>query len=164
MRREIHWSWNGHDLPVVIDIADDRGMLSSPKYSTAFDVSERTQNSVRVSIDGKTYEAWFARDGRAITVWCNGSTYRLESHQGQTTTHAPADAHAAGEIRAPMAGKVTGIDVAVGDEVSEQQVVVILESMKMETSLSAIRSGRVKEVLVKLGDVVEMGAPLVIIE
>ena len=163
MRREIHWNWNREDLPVAVEINDDGGTLSAAKHSTEFKILERTHNGVRLSIDGKNYEAYFAREGRVFTVWCNGATYRLESREGRSTAHAPL-AEDAGEIQAPMAGKVTRVEVAVGDVVSEQQVVVILESMKMETSLSAIRGGRVTEVLVKPGDVVEMGAPLVVIE
>jgi biotin carboxyl carrier protein len=162
-RRELHWNWNGQNLPVTIEIGDDRGTVVAAHQTLAFDVLERTDKSIRISIEGKNHEAYFVQEGRVFTLWFNGSTYRLESREPQGAAQA-SKLSDVGEVQAPMAGKVTRVDVAAGDTVSEQQVVVILESMKMETSLSATRAGRVSEVLVKPGDVVEMGARLVVIE
>jgi biotin carboxyl carrier protein len=65
---------------------------------------------------------------------------------------------------APMPGKVVRVLVAVGDDVSARQGLVVVEAMKMENELRAGRAGHVREVLVAEGTSVEAGALLVVIE
>ena len=64
-------------------------------------------------------------------------------------------------IPAHITGTVWKIEVQVGDAVAEGQTVVILESMKMEMPVESPAAGKVSAVLVKEGDAVEEGAPLV---
>ena len=64
-------------------------------------------------------------------------------------------------VNAHITGTVWKIQVAVGDTVAEGDTVVILESMKMEMPVETPRAGKVSAVLVKEGDSVEEGAPLV---
>ena len=68
------------------------------------------------------------------------------------------------EITAPMGGKVIDVKVSVGDAVSENDEVVILEAMKMELPVVATASGTVKEIKCNSGDVVEADAILIVIE
>ncbi|MCB1302258.1 MAG: acetyl-CoA carboxylase biotin carboxyl carrier protein subunit, partial [Tetrasphaera sp.] len=69
-----------------------------------------------------------------------------------------------GVLRSPAPALVVATPVAVGDEVEAGAPVVVLESMKMETIVSAPFTARVKEVLVKTGTQVETGAALVKLE
>ena len=64
-------------------------------------------------------------------------------------------------VNAHITGTVWKIEVKVGDAVTEGQTVVILESMKMEMPVESPSAGRVTAVLIKEGDSVEEGAPLV---
>ena len=54
-------------------------------------------------------------------------------------------------VKAPMPGTILSFTVSVGDEVSEGQVVAILEAMKMENELTAPASGKVKSIHVEKG-------------
>jgi acetyl-CoA carboxylase biotin carboxyl carrier protein len=65
------------------------------------------------------------------------------------------------EIKAHITGTVWKIEVKAGDPVEEGTTVVILESMKMEMPVEAEDEGVVDEVLVKEGQAVTEGAPLV---
>jgi acetyl-CoA carboxylase biotin carboxyl carrier protein len=64
-------------------------------------------------------------------------------------------------INAHITGTVWKIEVKVGDVVAEGQTVVILESMKMEMPVEAPAAGKVAAILIKEGQAVEEGAPLV---
>jgi acetyl-CoA carboxylase biotin carboxyl carrier protein len=64
-------------------------------------------------------------------------------------------------VSAHITGTVWKIEVKVGDAVSEGQTVVILESMKMEMPVESTAAGKVSAVLVKEGQSVEEGAPLI---
>jgi acetyl-CoA carboxylase biotin carboxyl carrier protein len=68
------------------------------------------------------------------------------------------------EIAAEIAGNVWKIETSVGARVEEEEVLLILESMKMEIPVEAPRAGRVAEVRVAEGDSIEEGAILVVLD
>ena len=67
-------------------------------------------------------------------------------------------------ITSPMVGKILGVKVGVGDQVSEGDEVVILEAMKMEMPIVAPRDGIVKAVNVTVGQSVESDTVIAEIE
>ena len=75
---------------------------------------------------------------------------------------APAAAPAgAGEtVTCPMPGSILAVNVNVGDTVSEGQVLMILEAMKMENEIMAPCAGKITGVNVTKGATVESGAVL----
>ncbi len=56
-----------------------------------------------------------------------------------------------------MVGKVLKIEKQVGDAVEEDDVVIVMEAMKMEIPVVAPSSGKVKEIKVSVGQAVEAG-------
>ena len=65
------------------------------------------------------------------------------------------------DVAAHITGTVWEIRVNVGDEVQEEQVLVVLESMKMEMPIESPASGKVASILVEKGQAVEEGEVLV---
>ena len=65
---------------------------------------------------------------------------------------------------APMPGRIVRVLVKPGDEVAARQGLVVIEAMKMENELAAVRAGRVAEVAVAEGVSVETGRLLVVVE
>jgi len=68
------------------------------------------------------------------------------------------------EVLVPLAGNVWQILVEVGDEVEEDDELLIIEALKMENPVYAPCDGTVAEIRVKKGDVVEDDAVLMIID
>ncbi len=68
------------------------------------------------------------------------------------------------DIEAHITGTVWKIEVSVGDEISEGDTVVILESIKMEMPVEAEDEGTVKEIVVSEGQAVSEGDTLVVLE
>lgn len=68
------------------------------------------------------------------------------------------------EVKASMAGSVWKIEVSVGEQVEEDQDIVILESMKMEIPIQTDETGTVKEIKVAEGDFVDEGEVIAVIE
>jgi len=64
------------------------------------------------------------------------------------------------EIRAPIVGSVVAVNVEVGDALTPELVVVLLESMKLEIPVEAEEYGVVVEVLVAVGETVQEDALL----
>jgi len=68
------------------------------------------------------------------------------------------------EIKAELVGNVWKIVASPGDQVEEDDVLLILESMKMEIPVVAPRAGTVAEIKVKETDVVKEGQVLAVLE
>ncbi|MBC7344431.1 MAG: biotin/lipoyl-binding protein [Clostridia bacterium] len=74
-------------------------------------------------------------------------------------------AAAGGEVvPSPLPGTIMRLNVKVGDTVNTGDVLLVLESMKMENPIEAPCSGAVKELLISEGQTVNVGDPLVVIE
>ena len=67
-------------------------------------------------------------------------------------------------VSAPMVGKVLEVQCKVGDKVEEDQVILLLEAMKMEIPVVSPIAGVVKELKVAPGDTVESDTVLAVIE
>ena len=76
-----------------------------------------------------------------------------------TSVSSGADA-----VKSPLPGVVNDILVKIGDTVNVGQTVLILEAMKMENNINAIKSGKVTAIKVNKGDSVLEGTELIIIE
>jgi acetyl-CoA carboxylase biotin carboxyl carrier protein len=68
------------------------------------------------------------------------------------------------EVKTEITGNVWKIEKAVGEEVGEDDPIIILESMKMEIPVAAAEPGRVVEILVAEGDTVTEGTVVARIE
>ena len=64
-------------------------------------------------------------------------------------------------IKAPMPGVILEMSVSVGQEVKENDCLLILEAMKMENSFLSPRAGIIKSISAKKGDAVEKGQLLI---
>lgn len=68
------------------------------------------------------------------------------------------------EVLAPLAGEVVRVEVNVGDQIEEDDEVVVLDVLKMETAVFAPCDGTVSKIAVKEGDTVEEDDLLIVIE
>jgi biotin carboxyl carrier protein len=68
------------------------------------------------------------------------------------------------EIVAPLAGKIIQLNLEVGQSVEEDEEVLVIEAMKMETPVFAPCGGKVAEVKVKQGDEVEEDDVLAVLD
>ncbi len=109
-------------------------------------------------VDGKTVAAHVVPLGASVSVFA-GHGFHFD-----IIDPLQADASHAGDgnlIEAPMPGLVKGVFAVAGQAVAEGDRLAILEAMKMEHALLAVRDGVVAEVLVAEGDQVEAGAALI---
>ncbi len=74
---------------------------------------------------------------------------------------APANGTA---VNAPMPGTILDVKASVGDTVTEGQVLMVLEAMKMENDIVAPKAGKVSAISVKKGDSVNSGDALAYIQ
>ena len=68
------------------------------------------------------------------------------------------------EVKAELVGNLWKIVVEVGQQVEEDDTLMILESMKMEIPVTSPIAGTVKEIRAREGDVVQEGQTLAVVE
>ena len=71
---------------------------------------------------------------------------------------------ARGSIICPMPGMIVTVKVKVGDKVNDNDVVVVLEAMKMQSEIRSPHGGVVKQIMAHEGDLVKGGAVLMVVE
>ncbi|MDQ3608714.1 MAG: ATP-grasp domain-containing protein, partial [Actinomycetota bacterium] len=105
----------------------------------------------RLTVGGQTLRIECVTDGPDHLVEVEGVAHRVSRDEG-------------GVIRAPAPALVVAVHVAADDEVEAGSPVAVLEAMKMEMTIVATHSGRVREVLVAGSVHVDAGAPLLSVE
>jgi acetyl-CoA/propionyl-CoA carboxylase biotin carboxyl carrier protein len=112
-----------------------------------------TKARMNVTLNGLRREYHWAEADRHLWIADERGTWHLREAEEHKIHRAVGERQA--EVISPMPGNVIAVQAASGTEVSEGDVVVVVEAMKMEHSLTAPVSGRV-EVLVSVGDQVKV--------
>jgi len=112
-----------------------------------------------VQLDGATVAGSVVRLGSRIEVFLPGRHHTLEMHDPLRQDLA-VEARA-GELEAPMPGKIIAILVGTGDRVEKDVPLLILEAMKMEHTIKAPGRGRIVRILCRVGEQVGEGAELI---
>ena len=144
----------------VVEIIDDKHVSVDGKiYNIDFE-SVSGQPVYSLIVDGKSHEAYVQQGDENWQVLLRGRLYpaTVEDEREQRLRAAAGGGVAeTGEfhLKAPMPGLVVTIPVSEGQEVKKGQVLLILESMKMQNELKAPRDGKVSRIRVKAGESVE---------
>jgi biotin carboxyl carrier protein len=133
------------------------------------DVLEVSDNLYSMICDGRAYEVDIMEEKDPYEVFIKGRSYwgkilspdevPLSPDKGEEAARVPSE----GALTSPLTCKVVKILVKEGEPVEIDQVLVIIEAMKMEMPISAPFVGKVKEVLVKEGQDIEKGTNLLIL-
>jgi oxaloacetate decarboxylase alpha subunit len=105
----------------------------------------------RVRVNGKDYTVEIATGGESIAP------------ATPVAAAPPASAASGSPLASPLPGSIFSMKCKEGDVVSEGDLLLVIESMKMESEVNAHQSGTIQSILVKEGDNVQTGDNLVII-
>ena len=116
-------------------------------------MNERGEEAYTVEVEGKSYHVTVASGGDVSSI------KQLGAQSSAVVQVAPATS--AVPVNAPLAGTVVKVLVQPGQAVVEGQSIIILEAMKMETSISAPNAGTIVAIKVQSGDSCAVGDLLV---
>jgi len=124
--------------------------LETPSAASA-PAGTATTEAYNISVNGHAYHVVVSPEGAVTNI----------TPAPATAAPAPAaPAAASTDIPAPLAGNIFKVNVTVGQHISQGDVIMVLEAMKMETEVRASQAGTVAAILVKEGDAVQVGEPL----
>ena len=147
MRMGSHVFFNGMALGETNMISIEDGKTLVIKYLGLGDLNEDGTRNVHFDLNGM---------GRTVAV--PDPTAQVQVHPV-----VMADPEDKGQVGASIPGMVSKISVKPGDPVEENQVVAVIEAMKMETSVVSRIAGTVEEVLTAAGASVKSGELLLTI-
>jgi glutaconyl-CoA/methylmalonyl-CoA decarboxylase subunit gamma len=151
---------------------------------------EKNGGDYRVTIGNETYRVVIKENGVSINgeltpiqiegALNEGATVTTNSRQMKVlvepvremvavpveaeVSHGGKGSDSKGSVMAPMPGKIIAVKVKAGDTVSQNQIVAVLEAMKMENEIQSEVAGTVLSVSVKPGETVEGGQVLLVIQ
>ena len=119
------------------------------------------------SFKGEIQEADFLN--KAYTVKVKNNTYQVDiSDQLDLLIEdmglSLGQAQVVNDIKAPMPGLILDVNIAEGDEVKEGDYLLVLEAMKMETTIASNYNGRIKSIYLGEGEMVEQDDLIVELE
>lgn len=114
-----------------------------------------------VTVDGAVVPVHLVRRGDIVHVHAFDRTWEVEIHD--ESDHGAGGPSAVDSVLAPMPGTVVSLDCEPGQTVTAGQVLVVIESMKMQSELVSPRDGVVDRVLVGVGDSFDRDAALVVL-
>lgn len=136
-------------------------MNAAPRRSIRLKVDGEVRDLAPQPVAGLVVQAVEPITAHSFAVAAAGDTVRIDIPDYE----AEAEAIAGGDkVSAPMPGKVIDLRVKEGETVSKDQVLAVMEAMKMEHSLKAPRDGVVKAVGAEVGEQVAEGVMLVELE
>lgn len=132
------------------------------------EILEIEDNIAKVTVNGAAFEVELKQalkpTSRPIKQVVAPAPKAAAAPAAAPAAAAPAAAPGTGaKVEAPLPGTITDIKVAVGQQVKKGDTVLVLEAMKMQNNIEAENDGQVTSVLVKIGDTVMEGTPLITI-
>lgn len=127
-------------------------------------VLAKADGQLKLLVDGRVCEAVIAARGDELHIHLDGEAYQLRYRHPLERLAAEHQGGASDGLRAPMPGSIIKVAVAIGDAVSRGQTLLVMESMKMETTLVAPRDGVVAGVNVAAGQSFDRDALLLSLE
>jgi biotin carboxyl carrier protein len=148
------------DRQFLIEIIDEKHISVDGKiYEVDFE-SVSGQPVYSLIVDGKSHEAYVAAGENDWQVLLRGRLFPViveDEREKRLRSAAGGGVAETGEfhLRAPMPGLVVAIPVEEGQQIHKGQVLLILESMKMQNELKSPRDGTIGRIRAKAGETVE---------
>jgi biotin carboxyl carrier protein len=148
------------DLEYLIEILDEHHVLVDGKPFEVDFAEISDQPVYSLLLDGSSYEAYVYPTDKIWQVLLHGRLYPAmveDERERRLRAAAGSQVQESGEfyLKAPMPGLVVAIPVQEGQPVKRGDVLIVLESMKMQNELKSPRDGLASRFRVKIGDSVD---------
>jgi pyruvate carboxylase subunit B len=181
-KRYLRWKYGLEEMPDEIkpktlsDVQQEQDLIAKAKKGFLVDASSRTvpQDNQRQTINITITNAQLQIDMDASHTGALGSLITSSSQPASNiTAQEPASSSETSQetsqdqgtpVEAPMPGMIVSFEVDENERIEEGDILLILEAMKMENTITSPVSGTVKKLMSREGDNVQKGDILVIIE
>ena len=158
-----------NDIEYMIEIIDERHISVNGRALTVDFNSVSGQPVYSLLVDGASFEAFVYPGEEKLEVLLMGRQFPVmveDERDKRLRAAAGGSVSETGEyhLKAPMPGMVVSILVEEGQNIEKGQVMLILESMKMQNELKSPQAGTVGRLRVKAGESVEQRQTLLSVQ
>lgn len=149
-----------NDKEFEVEIVDERHIRVGNRLIQVDFEPVSGQPVYSLIMDGESHESYVYEGEEDWQVLLRGRLYQVkveDEREKRLRAAAGSGVAESGEfhLKAPMPGLVVAVPVVEGQEVEKGQVLIVLESMKMQNELKAPRAGKIERIRVKAGESVE---------
>ena len=150
----------GQKVPVSICAADAKkicGAVGEVPFVVEF--IQYANNQLKIMLNGRTETVYCSVNDEQKTIvnfhGLNFNCFRTDQLNDTLDYACKEQVNDKSRLVSPMPGKVVKINVKPGDEVTEGQIMMVVEAMKMENNIVAAGTAKVKKILVAEGQMVD---------
>lgn len=150
-----------------IEVEELTDKIKAKINSEEFSFSGRVidENMLSIILSGRRVDCFVASDENNVYVNIGGQPYTFNKISDEDKDYGDESvSEDLQELRAPMPGSVVAVPVEVGQSVKEGAVLLIVEAMKMETSLYSAIDGLITEINCKAGEQIDTDTILIKVE
>lgn len=144
-KMKIKYNNNTYSVQSKVENSELISSINNESLVTKFEQLE--EKTFFVSIDGQKHKIFSSADHKSVFVWIDGYSFKFdlvdEEHRNTPSSIENLNRQ---EVTAPMPGNIVKVMVEVGQQVTEASPLLIVEAMKMETTLYSQISGKVTEI------------------
>ena len=149
-----------------VEILDERHVAVNGKVYEVDLTTMSNQPLYSLLVDARSFEGYVYQADGQWQVLMGGTLYEVTVEDEQMKRLRAAGGGGGRDkgpflLKAPMPGLVVAVPVEEGQEVAKGDVLVVLESMKMQNELKSPRAGKVEKVRVSAGQTVDQGEVMV---
>ena len=158
----LQYSFNLDGTEYGVSIAARNPALVLTVDGVAHTVSESSalnEECALLTVDGRSYQVWRTWEGDRIHLRIGNRSFSI----GYEDAIIAAQHHAGGDdtLRSDMPGVVVAVNAEVGAHVALGDVLIVIESMKMQINIVAPRDGTIEAVYVEVNQTFDKGAQLI---
>ena len=171
--RHIPSGWHNARLPfqtTTFEIDDEAFTVRYKQQRNGSFLDDNNQIAIINDVTDEFIDIEFANVRRRVNITRYENLYLVQHGRGHKLIKLlprfknEQDLIQKGSLTSPMPGKVTEMNVKVGDNITKGQKLLVMEAMKMNHSISSDRDGIVKEIFVNKGDQLETGTSLLLLK
>ncbi len=158
-------TYGDRDYVITVDKSEGSAAVKIDDRSLESEIIRVTPHSFSIRLGGRQRTAFVARSEEKIHVHVAGRLFEFEDTSARKQSFAGGEgALGDGSVSSPMPGRVVKIPVEEGQVIEKNQILVIVEAMKMENPLKSSVKGTVRKIHFVEGDLVDAGKPIVEVE
>lgn len=155
---------NNHIYAIESNIQSNELIASINNNAVNYQFEKVDDNLSHIWIDGIKHKAYCATDKKGVFIWIDGHSFKfdfVDDDQEESIDNKNTNRQ---EVTAPMPGNIVKIMVEENQEIAEATPLLIVEAMKMETTLYSQISGYIKEINCYEKEQVDSDKVLIVIE
>ncbi|MFC2129966.1 biotin/lipoyl-containing protein [Bacteroidota bacterium] len=158
--------YNNENISVEVEIKDNQVIADINGEKKSFSTKIISDNIISMFIKDSSKNIYSAEDDNNIYVSLEGESFVFEKVKDEEKSFDGQEEGSGDrqEVLPPMPGSIVKVLVEKGQTVEEGEALIIVEAMKMETSLYAALDGIVTEINVEAGEQVDSDIVLIVVE